>query len=76
MGHLSNMLAHGKGPRPRSNGSHRGPLRRIVATEYVGDIPRETLECGHVQTATRDLMGYTNAVRRRCWRCKAKGGPR
>ena len=70
MGTLSRLLARGGGPRPRSNGSRAGPLRKIVSTEYKGDTPFETLECGHTIMAKRDLMGFTNAVRRRCWKCK------
>ena len=30
----------------------------------------EVLECGHSQPPVCDLIGETNAVRRRCWRCK------
>lgn len=66
---LSAILRRGGGPRPRSNGSKSGPLRKIVSTDYRGDIPYETLECGHEQAAKRDLMGFTNAVRRRCHYC-------
>lgn len=29
----------------------------------------EKYECGHEAEAKRDLMGYTNAVRRRCRAC-------
>lgn len=43
----------------------RYPLRRIVGEE--GGL--EVLECGHKQRPRRDLVGVTNAVRRRCWRC-------
>lgn len=70
MGSLSRLLARGGGPRPRSNGSHTGPLRKIVSTRYAGDVPFETLECGHEIMAKRDLMGFTNAARRRCRKCK------
>jgi hypothetical protein len=70
MGTLSRLRARGGGPRPRSNGAHTGPLRKIVSTEYKGDAPFETLECGHTIMAKRDLMGFTNAARRRCWKCK------
>ena len=69
-GQLSRQLARGGGPRPRSNGARTGPLRKIVSTEVRGDIPWETLECGHEIAAKRDLMGFTNAFRRRCWKCK------
>lgn len=70
MGSLSKLFAKGGGPRPRSNGSQSGPLRRIVEITYQGDVPWERLECGHEAPAKQDLMGYTNAARRRCWRCK------
>jgi len=70
MGTLSRLHARGGGPRPRSNGARTGPLRKIVSTEYKGDAPFETLECGHTIMAKRDLMGFTNAARRRCWKCK------
>lgn len=68
-GSLSRLLARGGGPRPRSNGAKTGPLRKIVSTEYKGDVPFETYECGHVAIAKRDLMGFTNATRRRCRKC-------
>jgi len=70
MGTLSRRFAQGGGPRPRSNGSKTGPLRKIIETDYRGGIPWETLECGHEIAAKRDLMGFTNAVRRRCWKCR------
>lgn len=70
MGSLSRQLLRGGGPCPRSNGSKSGPLRKIVSTDYRGGIPWETLECGHEIAAKRDLMGFTNAVRRRCWNCR------
>lgn len=75
MGTLSRLLARGGGPRPRSNGSKSGPLRKIVATRFVSDTPYETLECGHEIIAKRDLMGFTNAVRRR-WCDVAAGSAR
>jgi hypothetical protein len=75
MGHLSNMRFQGKGPRPRSNGSDGGPLKKIVGTCWVGGARMEALECGHLQMPKRDLMGETNAVRRRCCRCKLKRPP-
>lgn len=71
MGRLSQLLANGGGPRPRSNGSKTGPLRKVVSVEYKCGVPFETYECGHVAIAKRDLMGYTNATRRRCRKCKA-----
>lgn len=70
MGSLSRLLARGGGPRPRSNGARTGPLRKIISVEYKGGTPFETLECGHTIIAKQDLMGFTNAVRRRCRKCK------
>jgi hypothetical protein len=35
---------------------------------------REVLECGHDQPPVQDLIGETNAVRRRCAKCK-RGAP-
>lgn len=74
-GSLSRLRACGAGPRPRSNGSHTGPLRKIVSTCYTGGAPLETLECGHEIMAKRDLMGFTNAIRRRCRKCKQEQTP-
>jgi hypothetical protein len=34
----------------------------------------EVLECGHAQHPVHDLIGETNAVRRRCRKCK-RGAP-
>lgn len=71
MGTLRDRYARGGGPRPRSNGAHAGPLRKIVA-EGVNEhgVETETLECGHTLHRKRDLMGPTNATRRRCRKCK------
>ena len=69
-GQLSRQLARGGGPRPRSNGAGTGPLRKVVSVEHKGGVPFETYECGHVEVAKRDLMGFTNAARRRCRKCK------
>ena len=71
MGTLRDRYARGGGPRPRSNGASSGPLRRIVSegvNEHGGQT--ETLECGHTILRKHDLMGPTNAVRRRCRKCK------
>ena len=62
MGHLSDLHHRGR-IRPR-RGSNKDPLRKIVT---FGEI--ETLECGHEQRQVQDLIGPTNAVRRRCHRC-------
>lgn len=71
MGHLSNQRRNGGGPRPRSNGSDTGPLRKVVGHCRVGYTTMEALECGHLQMPKSDLMGQTNAYRRRCRFCKA-----
>jgi hypothetical protein len=72
MGSLSALRSRGAGPSPRSNGSKSGPLRSIVDYWYVGDVRFERYECGHEAEAKRDLMGYTNATRRRCRKCGAE----
>lgn len=70
-GSLSRTIRRGGGPRPQSNGSDSGPLRRIVAEgENEHGVQTETLECGHTIRRKRDLIGFTNAVRRRCPKCK------
>jgi hypothetical protein len=71
MGTLRDRYARGGGPRPRTNGAGSGPLRKIVSegvNEWGGQT--ETLECGHIILRKHDLMGPTNAVRRRCRKCK------
>lgn len=70
MGTLREARRRGRGPRPRDNSVRTGPLRAIVSVEYRGDVPYETLSCGHVQRAKHDLAGPTNAIRRRCRKCK------
>ena len=54
--------------------SHSVPGRRInssiASTDVRAEIPWETPEWGHEIAAKRDLMGFTNAARRRCWKCK------
>lgn len=67
--------------RKHGNGSDRGPLRKVVGTVYPPEYPgvrHELLECGHSQPPREDIIGETNAYRRRCWRCKRattqKGG--
>lgn len=68
-GSLSAVLRRGGGPRPRSNGSKTGPLREVVTSWAVGSMVFERYSCGHEAEAKRDLMGYTNAARRRCKAC-------
>jgi hypothetical protein len=75
MGSLSNMRAHGRGPR---GGQYKGraPLRRVV--ESHADNRLETLECGHTIHPPQDIIGPTNATRRRCHKCERAGifGPK
>ena len=80
-GHLSRQRSSGGGP-GRSGGKGRqrtGPLRKIV-NSGVGVNPEyphsfyELLECGHLQLPVEDLIGRTNAERRRCRKCK-RGAP-
>ena len=47
-----------------------GPLRKIVRHHYGRGTWHEILECGHTQLPVRDLVGETNAERRRCRKCK------
>ena len=71
MGTLRDRYARGGGPRPRSNGTQRGPLRKVVSEGVnAHGVETETLECGHVIRRKHDLMGPTNAYRRRCRKCK------
>jgi hypothetical protein len=55
---------------PKNNGSDSGPLKKIVGTCRVGYATLEALECGHLQMPKSDMMGHTNASRRRCKKCK------
>lgn len=56
------------------------PLRRVLGetvipiegTTYTMGV--EMLECGHYQHPRQDIIGRTNAVRRRCRKC-GKGAP-
>jgi hypothetical protein len=71
MGTLRDRYARCGGPRPRSNGANSGPLRKIIAEGVNGHGGQtETLECGHTIRRKHDLMGPTNALRRRCRKCK------
>lgn len=56
-----------------------GPLKKIVRefviyerVQGLGEMPRyrEELECGHIMPQKRDIYGYTNATRRRYWKCR------
>lgn len=57
------------GYRPIQN----APLRKVVGYKNVEvcgvPIPREVLECGHIQAIPCDLLGETIAARRRCKQC-------
>lgn len=66
----------------RSLAERYGPLRRVVGREPAIDTDPdgqtwtspesvvEILECGHRQRERRDMVGPTNAVRRRCRTCR------
>lgn len=49
------------------------PLRKITGhrRDYRG-VLFEVLECGHEQLPVKDIIGETNAYRRRCIRCPKK----
>jgi hypothetical protein len=61
---------HGNG-RPHLIGrKNTNPLRKIVSTEFDQHDRRiEVLECGHKQPQRQDMIGPTNAYRRRCAPC-------
>lgn len=56
-----------------------GPAKKIV-NSGVGINPEfplvlfELLECGHLQRPVEDMIGRTNAARRRCKKCR-RGTP-
>lgn len=53
---------------------NRAPLRKIVDRFCdANDVARERLECGHTPCVVQDLVGPTNAVRRRCKTCEKAG---
>jgi hypothetical protein len=57
--------------RGHGNGSDRGPLRKVVGHKPTAHGSMwEVLECGHWQPPRSDLVGETNAQRRRCGKCK------
>jgi hypothetical protein len=80
------MIATPASPSAGESDVARGPLRRIVdfrslplGTGTRGPIVgarcgHEVLECGHVRLPREDMIGPTNAVRRRCRAC-ADGEP-
>lgn len=68
---------HNSYGRPRLTGkTNRDPLRKIVGRdENEHGVPLEVLECGHKQPVRNDMIGPTNAYRRRCRRCAAAAPP-
>jgi len=54
------------------------PLRKIIDWWPLGSFPgtplQELLECGHIVLQRSDIIGPTNAVRRRCKKCR-RGDP-
>ncbi len=52
------------------NGEKGRPLRKIVGICFVGGVRMEAYECGHIAMPKSDIIGETNATRRRCVRCK------
>lgn len=51
------------------------PLRRVIG-EGVNEhgVETETLECGHVVRRKSDIIGPTNAYKRRCRFCRKEQG--
>lgn len=70
-GSLSALIARGGGPRrSRGNRAEAGPLRKIVSERMSEHgVLLEVYECGHAAPQKRDIIGPTNASRRRCRRC-------
>ena len=64
--------------RRKRRGAALGPLRKVVS-EGVNEhgVQTETLECGHTVHRKSDIIGPTNAYRRRCRHClkDAAGSP-
>lgn len=55
-----------KGPR-----EHLGPLRKVISRAWdEHGVEFETLACGHTIRRKRDMIGPTNADRRRCRFCR------
>lgn len=54
------------------------PLRKVVGyvphPEYPA-VTLEELECGHTQHIKQDMVGETNAERRRCGKCPRRPAP-
>lgn len=45
------------------------PLRRVLGLVTVGRLQHELYECGHTRLPKQDMIGRTNARRRRCAKC-------
>ena len=68
-GMMTMPLGRPKGPK-RKVRVNRNPLRRVVDREArPGGLILEVLECGHKVRERLDVIGPTNAVRRRCAAC-------
>lgn len=52
------------------NNSEGRPLRKVIDICFVGGVRMEAYECGHICMPKSDIIGETNAARRRCFRCK------
>ena len=64
-------LGRRKGPQCHRQ-VNRDPLRKVVDDRYDAATGRiiEILECGHELSRREDIVGPTNAVRRRCHKCQ------
>jgi hypothetical protein len=51
--------------------ANRAPMRKIVG-RFLGfdDVPMERLECGHGVPVRADMLGATDAIKRRCRLCR------
>jgi len=60
----------------RKRGAAIGPLRKIIGydTSEHG-VQLDILECGHVIHRRQDIIGPTNAFRRRCRHCLKEKKP-
>lgn len=78
------MLRQVNNRKAKRNVTHRNtdPLRRVTdegvvdagywTGEYTGvDVDAEKLECGHIVRVRVDIIGRTNAYRRRCRYCRS-----
>lgn len=59
----------------RPRGAAIGPLQRVLVEHWMASTSKfERLACGHWIHAPQDIAGFTNAYRRRCYKCR-KGLP-